>query len=746
MNQFTPATTSQSAVPGPYGRPGGATLDSLRGELMEEESFFGDLGQVVRRRGGLIALVAVATVAIVGAVTVMTPSEYTASASLLIDKATPQVVDIESVLADLSDDDFYETQYEILTSRSLAAEVLRDDDLAASLSSDEAVLAAEGPELDADGAFFERGVSSELIDDYLEKLAVSRVGKSRMVRLEFTALDPQLAARVANAHARGYIAQGMSLRREASNSARGFLEVRLVDLKQRLERSETALNDYRRSEGIVSLDAGENLVVGQLAALHSQLTNSEAERISVEAQYQLVRGRDFASIPEVQASELIGDLKRELSAYEAQQADLVAQFQPGRGPKGELAQLAARIAQTRAQLEAEQASIVGSIESAYLVAKARERDLRTRVEAQKTAALALKDASVEYAILAREVDANRELYQSVLQRLKEIGVTSELHATNVFVIDEAHPPREASAPDRGQALALALILGLVGGLGLAYGVEQFDTTLRSAPELEALLDIPCLASVPDLGQLAAATLERRDAEQGGVRRLLPFTGSRKLALPPNRSTAGLDAFRAIRTGILLSRADEPPRTILFTSAVRGEGKTATLLSTALAFAQTGGRVLVIDADLRRPRCNRALGGQPGMGLTEVLAGHADAEPLIQRAENSPLFFLPAGSIPPNPTELLGSETMRETLLDLRTRYHYVLIDAPPILNISDAIVLSTLVDGVVLVVDQQSTPRQLIREAHSKLVFARAPILGAVLNRADLRTISYDPYGQELAA
>ena len=135
-----------------------------------------------------------------------------------------------------------------------------------------------------------------------------------------------------------------------------------------------------------------------------------------------------------------------------------------------------------------------------------------------------------------------------------------------------------------------------------------------------------------------------------------------------------------------------------------------------------------------------------MGLTEVLAGHADAEPLIQRAENSPLFFLPAGSIPPNPTELLGSETMRETLLDLRTRYHYVLIDAPPILNISDAIVLSTLVDGVVLVVDQQSTPRQLIREAHSKLVFARAPILGAVLNRADLRTISYDPYGQELAA
>jgi len=724
---------------------------------VEEGSFFGDLWEVVQRRRSLIAVVAVATFLMVGAVTFTTPPVYTASTLMLIETTTPQIVNIDRVLGDrpgAGHPHLYETQYGILASRSVAALVIRETGLTeqelpggtSALGRVRSFVAgADEPEIE-EPASLERGVPSELIDTYLDNLDVSPVKKSRLARLAFSALDPKTAARVANAHAQAYIDQGMNLRRDASAIARDFLEVRLTELKQRLETSETALNDYRRREGILSLDTKENLVVEQLAELHSQLTQSEANRITLESQYRAVRKRSYDSLPAVQSSELIRTLKEELARFEAEEAYLKAQFKPGRGPQSELAQIAARIEQTRGRIASETASIVKSIESAFLIAKAREDDLRARVEQQKTAALALKDASVEYAILAREADTNRELYESVLQRMKEIGVTSQLHASNVFVIDEAHPPRAPSAPNKGQALALALVLGLVGGVGLAYGVEQLDNTVRTASELEGLLEVPCLASVPDFQRLGSLDKPRGDRKtRKALAKLEPGAISVAPDATAHGASAALDAYRAIRTGILLSRAGEAPRTILFTSASRGEGKTATVLNTAMAFAQTGGRVLVIDADLRRPSCHRILGVEPGAGLTEVLTGHADAEPLIQETR-TPLFFLPAGNSPPNPTELLGSDTMHETLLDVRTRYQYVLIDAPPILNISDAIVLSTLVDGVVMVVDQANTPKPLVREAHSKLIFARAPLLGTVFNRADPRAMSYDPYTMEASA
>jgi len=577
-------------------------------------------------------------------------------------------------------------------------------------------------------------VDSRAISAYLDMLEIQPIPKTSLVKVTFSVPDPELSARVANAHAQAYIRNGVKFRSHANEEALGFLQEKLLELKERVEKSEAILNHYRREQGIISLDDKENIVVERLADLNKRLTKAEAERIGFEAQDHLIRKRDYDSLPGVIDNPLIQTLKGELARLEGEQAQLSSQFKD-RYPR--VQQLKARVEETRRRLQKETQKAVGGITSAYLAAQAQEKELRVKMEEQKAAALGLKDASVEYAILAREVDTNRQLYESVLQRMKEMAVAAELHVSNVSVIDQAKPPIEASWPQKGLWLFWSACIGLVGGVGLAFFREYLDNTLKTPEEVVSYLRLPSLGVVPDF-----SSLDRRSYAPRG----LPYTSfetptipssGQELVLSHHPFSVVAEAYRTFRTAVLLSRAEEPPKTILFTSGRRGEGKTVTVINSAIIFSQMGARVLVIDADLRRPSCHKILDMENWRGLTELLTGHRGPQEVIRPTTIDHFSFLSSGFLPPNPTELVGSTKMREILTSLQEHYDYILIDSPPVMAVSDAVLLSTMVDGVIVVVDAQETPKPVVRKTCSRLSYAQAKILGVMLNRVNMRRGDY---------
>ena len=510
------------------------------------------------------------------------------------------------------------------------------------------------------------------------------------------------------------------------DEARHFLQEKLAELKDRVEKSEAALHRYRQDRGIISLDNRENIVVDRLADLNKRLTEAEADRIGLEAQTRLIHKNEYNALPAVIDNRLIQMLKIELTRLEGERADLATKVQPGDPVLG---QFQARVEQTKRRLQQEIQRTIAGIKSAYAVAKQKEDELRAKMEQQKTLALGLKDAAVDYAILAREVDTNRQLYDSVLSRLKEMEVAAVLRASNVSVIDEAVPPVKPVRPRKALSLLLSAVLGLTGGVGLAFVVEHCTNTLRTSQEVERYLRLPNLGIIPDFVSSARrSSLSSQPASPGAQ----PLDGSAAQAgfvLAHDPFSITTEAYRILRTTLLVAQAETPPKTLLFTSGMHGEGKTVTAVNTAAVLAQMGVRVLVIDADLRCSACHTVLGIENKSGLAEVLAGRWDPSDVIRPTVSEHLFVLSSGSVPRNPAELVGSKQMRTILASLQEQYDYILIDSPPVMLASDAMLLSTMVDGVVLVANAQRTPKQVVREARTRLTCAQAKILGVVLNQ-----------------
>jgi capsular exopolysaccharide synthesis family protein len=362
------------------------------------------------------------------------------------------------------------------------------------------------------------------------------------------------------------------------------------------------------------------------------------------------------------------------------------------------------------------------------------------MEQQKAAALSLKDAAVDYAILTREVDMNRQIYDSVLQRLKEMEVAAALRASNVSVVDQAVPPLKPSWPNKKLSLLLSAVVGLVGGLGLAFFVEHLNKTLKTPQEVERYLHLPNLGMIPDFLSSARRHSPAIAPTGPGTPLIDGVTDRTGFILTHDPFAVTTEAYRMLRAALLLAQADTSPKTLLFTSGMHGEGKTVTVVNTAAILAQMGVRVLVVDADLRRSACHTVLGLPNDEGLSEVLSGHCQPTEVIRSTVSEHLFVLTSGSLPSNPAELVGSPRMRDVLASLQEQYDYVLIDSPPVMLASDAVLLSTMVDGVVLVANAQQTPKQVVREAQTRLGYARAKLLGVVLNRLNTRRGEYAYY------
>jgi succinoglycan biosynthesis transport protein ExoP len=583
------------------------------------------------------------------------------------------------------------------------------------------------------------GVDSKLIDTYTDMVSIEPVKRSRIVTIGISSPEPELTARLANAHVAAYVQHGFKLKSQANEEARKFLEGKLGELKDRVEKSEYTLNEFRRGKGIISLDDKENIVVERLADLNKRLTEAEAERIGFEAQARLIKSRQYDSLPAVIGNGLIQSLRGQIVQLEAEHAKLSEQYLPGY-PR--LAQVKAQLEESRARLGQQIKNVVEGINSGYLAAAGKERELRAQMDKQKSATFALKDASVEYSILAREANTNKSLYDSVLERFKQINIMAGIPPANVSILDRAEIPRQPSKPNKRLNLMLGALLGLMGGLGLALILEHLNNTLSTPEEVERYLGLPSLVVVPDFFSLP------KNASKWKIpfsARSAPFDS--KLCVPSKspvtanlRFTLITEAYRKLRTSILYSRPGEPPKTILFTSSTAGEGKTISVANTAIMFAQLGYNCLVIDADLRRPSCHRALRVSNDRGLTDFLVGQEALANVIKPTPIANLSVLNCGSIAPNPTELIASKKMRDAFDNLKERYDFVFVDSPPVMPVSDAIVLSRMVDGVVYVVRGQETPKHVVKAAIAQLKNDQTKILGVLLNRVDVRSAEYDDY------
>jgi capsular exopolysaccharide synthesis family protein len=675
--------------------------------------------RVLGRSAGIIAglVVAVTIGATVSAL--RTPRVYRAEAMLMVAPRDPQVVDIQGMASEAVEDEtrYLRTQYQVLKSRALAEQVIRDHGLR-----QEPLLGGRPAGPDTDWSRLDPG----LVDRYLGNVDVEAVPGTRLIRVSYGSSDPDFAARMANAHVDAFVRQGLKSRTAHNQSGLQFLQARLGELKERLQASEAKLNEYRWQKGILVTDEKkENIVVEQLDDLNKQLSKAEGQRLAAEADLRTIEQHGVEALPELAKNTTFHELQVQVAMADGEHARMAALFKPNYPGVAELKRKADAI---RAHLDTEIARVGDAVRSTYRAARDTEERLRTRFEEQKTQALQQKDAAVEYAILARDVDTNRALYESVLSRMKEMTVAVEVRASNVSVADRAVPPSSPAGAGRLRSIAFSALLAAIAGIVLAYLRDALDDSVKTVDEVERVSRLPSLGVVPQMSHHASGTAPSSLPRLLGAGRAADGPA---IVLARDPRPALTDAYRQVRTSLLLSRPGGPPRTLLVTSGLDGEGKTLTAANLAVAFAQIAHSVLLIDADLRRPACHRLFGVANGPGLSELLTGQCTVDEALASVDGHALSVMPAGATPPNPTELLGSAEMRLLLAEASGRFDYVIVDGPASFAVADPLVLSTLVDGVVVVARRGRTRRRLLKKLRARYAYARAPLVGVVLNGGD---------------
>ncbi len=705
-------------------------------ELEEDEIDLRKLwGVIVKRRWTIVLFTLIVLTMVLAASFLMTPI-YRASLTLQIDREDIRVVKIEGVAPDESTTgtglDYYQTQYELLKSRNLAQRVIDQLDLIdKEFGTDRLSLLAQArkwlvdwlPQIsraEQEEPQSEAARREAVITAFLEDLTVAPVRNSRLVKLRFDSPEPELAATILNTLAKAYIDLNLERRFDASAYARNFLQERLQQVKSRLEDSEREMVAFASQQGIVNVDESQNIVTQKLAAINTALAAAEKQRAAAEAAYRQMLGTRGQGLSQVLDSKIIETLKETKAKLEAQYQDNLNTYKPAYPL---MVQLRGQIDQIDRQINQEVANIRGAITATYEAAKTEETLLRANLNQLKRDVLELQGRSIQFNILRREVDTNRELYNGLLQRYKEIGVAAGVGTNNISVVDEAKAPIWPYQPNLQLNALLALMVGLLGGIGLAFLLEHHDTTFKQVDEVEKLLGLPVLGLIP---------LIRR---QGSDKRPIAIAGH------DDPRSAFAESYRSLRTALEFSTSSGVPRLLTVTSATTGEGKSTTVVSLAIQFAQAGKRVLLVDADLRKPSLHRILGLDNDMGLTHLLAGDQTRSVNIAKPTHLPnLFVIPSGPLPPNPAELLSGSKMLDLLMLSTEKFDQVLVDSPPVVGLADALILGNYCDGTLLSVEMGNTPRDHVREACKRLRGARVHLIGVLLTKLQARHGAYGYY------
>lgn len=662
--------------------------------------------------------------AIGAAITLLMTPMYSASTTIQIDREAARVLNVTDVAprdSMIQGEEFFQTQYGLLRSRTLAERVI--DSLGLATSDTFLEQMDVKPPTVEDGsrsAMLERRRSA-VLSVVQASMDVGPIRGSRLVAVTFESPDPELSARVANAFAENFIQSNLERKFESSAYARQFLEERLAQTKAKLEDSERALVAYSANYQIINLrEAGEetgeaqSLAASNLATLNASLAEATATRLGAEAKWRQARTAPVSSLLQVLESPTAQRLTEERAKLSAEYEQKLGVFRPD---WPEMQQLRARIAELDQQISSVAGSIRTSVQNEYNIALNQERALQSQVNGLKDDVLDLRARSVQYNILQRELDTSRSLYDALLQRYNEVGVAANVTSNNISIVDRAESPDRPSRPRLLLNLLIAGFLGLALGSVAALLLEALDETMATPEDAERKLGLPIL----------------------GVAPMIPSGQTPIEALNDIRSPFS-EAYYSLRTALQFSTPDGAPAVLVITSSRPGEGKSTTAYAIALNLARIGKRVLLVDGDLRNPSLHRTLAVDNEVGMSNLLSGSAEITNAATRTAQENLDFIPCGPLPPNPAELWGGDRLRRLLAQALEIYDHVIIDGPPVLGFADAPLLASAASGTLFVIESRGTRRGQARGAIRRLLIGKSHIIGTCMTKFNAKAANYGGY------
>ena len=705
-----------------------------------------------RRKWSILSLVLAVMMVAALAVLVVTPI-YRAAATLLIEQKAAKVVSIEQVYGlDGMGNEYLQTQFELLKSRALAERVVRQLNLTthpefdprqqpeplidlswlrSALNFHKVVPVTLPGDLEDEAALSEAEIFDEVVKQFMEVTSVSQQGKSQLVTISVEMADPRTAALAANALANGFIESQLEATMEMSATATNWMNSRLGELRAKLKEAEDRLQSFREAENLVDIDGVSTIVAGELSLTADRMIDARRQRAEAESQYRQVQAmrsggwERLATIPAVLGHPLIQQFKADEAKAKAKVEELSRRY-GARHPamEGARSELNAASASLRGQVE----QIVAGIERNYQLAVANENSLRSSFNANKAQIQQISAKEFRLRELQREVEANRALYDTFMTRLKETSATADLDTANARIVDPAVVPSEPVKPKKTLIVLIAGLLALFAGVGLTLLLDALNNTFKSTEEIEGKLNIPVLGILPLLKKKERSEIAHMFQEGQNK----PFC----------------EAIRTIRTGVVLSAMDNAHKVIVITSSIPDEGKSTVSANLAFALGQVE-KVLLIDADLRRPTLAKNFDFPVGTpGLANLIANTAKLEDCLREVNG--ISMLCAGTVPPNPLELLSSQRFAKAIEYLKSKYDRIIIDSPPTQAVSDAMVLSTFANALIYVIKSDSTAIPLVEKGVGQLLQNNAPVTGIVLNQVDVKKAQkygysyggyYDYYG-----